>query len=199
MNNNEITNYNDSIWFEGHLSMENAELQKYNRLRAYNWCDNRLMRCVEAYCLTEEDVLAIRKVYDTIPKPKLQSNPFLMAKDELAAALEQVKHDVQEAQHDAQSLTSSYTKASASTEGSIFLSALDQVEVDTVFLKFLDLPKSRFHYLIVNAISPKSEDRSSIIFSEYLNILCVICMLGTEDVKKFVFACADTSGDGEIG
>jgi hypothetical protein len=69
----------------------------------------------------------------------------------------------------------------------------DNISTKEVFKSFGGHPDSTFYIFLTKSISPKKKDCSDINFSEYVNLVCFICMLGIKDFSNFLFSCADVN------
>jgi hypothetical protein len=60
--------YQTSIWMHTSNTIYENGLYNYDRIHAYAWSDDRILRLIEAFCLTEHDLVRLRQVYDTLEK-----------------------------------------------------------------------------------------------------------------------------------
>ena len=84
-----------SIWYEAHLVPEDDELFKYHRIKAYNWSDPRLLRCIEVFALTEDDVHEFRRIFDKFPKEK-GFNPLMLVGKDLSSTVGAMRQEVRQ-------------------------------------------------------------------------------------------------------
>ena len=78
------------------------------------------------------------------------------------------------------------------------LEIYDEVSTKTVFNHFKLDSESFLNTFLTTSIRPKKRDGSSIIFSEYVNLVCFLGMLGEKDFTKFLFSCGDTTGEFQL-
>lgn len=52
-----------SVWLTGRKAEEDDSMYKFNQITAYHWCDERLIRTVKSFLLTEEDVFSMRRTF----------------------------------------------------------------------------------------------------------------------------------------
>eukprot|EP01033_Poteriospumella_lacustris_P007676 gene7676-5518_t len=55
-----------SVWMTGRRAEEDEAMYKFNQITAYNWCDERLIRTVKSFLLTETDVFGLRRTFQRI-------------------------------------------------------------------------------------------------------------------------------------
>ena len=72
---------------------------------------------------------------------------------------------------------------------------LDEVLTKSVFLAFDLHSEGDLNRFLTTSIKPKKEDGSIISFSEYVNLICFLGMIGEKDFSKFLFACADVASE----
>ena len=71
--------------------------------------------------------------------------------------------------------------------------SLDEVFTKSVFSAFELKSDGDLNTFLTTSIKPKKEDGSVISFSEYVNLVCFLGMIGEKDFSKFLFACADAT------
>lgn len=63
-----------SVWVSGRRAEEDEAMYKFNQITAYGWCDDRLIRVVKSFLLTEEDVFNFRRTFQRILKNRHRSS-----------------------------------------------------------------------------------------------------------------------------
>lgn len=182
--------YTTSIWYEAHVVPTDSDLFKYNRIKAYNWSDTKVLRCIEVYALTEEDVLELRRVYEKLPIDR-SINPLAMQGSDLSATLGALRSDAKTRKRSATDGESSYLDDDDDEDAMDRIQVNDDVKTVGCFQKYYGLYPSLFHSFLVKVCGGRSQDGSYMNFGEYLNIVCYLNMMATPDLQKLCFACAD--------
>jgi hypothetical protein len=55
-----------SLWCKTRKAESEDLLFKFNRVQSQPWCDDRLVRVMKAFNITEEDVMRLRKVFENM-------------------------------------------------------------------------------------------------------------------------------------
>lgn len=62
-----------TLWSTGRRPEDEETLYKFNQITAYPWCDDRLLRVVKSFLLTEDDVFAIRKTFQRMTRSRTRT------------------------------------------------------------------------------------------------------------------------------
>jgi hypothetical protein len=178
--------YQTSIWMHTNNQIHADGLFNYDRIHAYAWSDNRILRIIEAYCLTEKDLVQLRQVYDTLEKATF-TDAFVIP-EYIAPTIENLIKIVDDmkgklAKHGSED----------DDDDDDERKKFDNISTKEIFKSFGGHPDSLFYVFLTSSVSPKKKDCSDINFSEYVNLVCFICMLGKKDFSKFLFSCADVN------
>ena len=68
------------IWTTARRTLDEENLYKLGRLPAYDWFDEKLLRLVKGFNLSEQDVYAMRKVFERMKTSKHHGDVIEIAK-----------------------------------------------------------------------------------------------------------------------
>ena len=149
-------------------------------------------------------MLKLREIYDTFERVKYPAvftpPPYVSpTKANLMKSIKMnKKNQINEVNKDGVMVGEKEVEKEVEIENYTGPDLIDEVHTKTVFKAFGLDSESQLNYFLARSIKPKQENGHSLIFSEYVNLVCFLGMLGEKDFSKFLFACADIKSEFHI-